>query len=743
MASKLGTRRFPLEGPLTRHRLRNPHLQLGLVFFLLVLVPSCLLGYFSLRAVENERRASAARLLADRAGDAEIAARAIHGELATLENAWKGLVPRNVGWESRADEMITTVSGVKGLAFVRAGHLLHVSGRQLYPPDTPTESAATPLELQSLDAEDAERFQELLAAAEAAEFDGDDAAAAQRAYEALLAVAQTPGLQAIARAGIGRAHIRARHWDAAIQVFEVILRENADAYDLDNQPLRLQALQQIARAQQERGAALAAAEALVTLYEDLVQSSDAIGRLQYDIFVERIEERLGRLLPRPSPPEWRALQARYDAVRGRPKKQVGSQYFAHKLSRKLIRASLDGLAYSTEVRYVSDTAEGRPFLLAYLYLPDASGTTVAGLVGFEIDLEEMNRTLLPAILERQQRPGDARLAMVDGEGRRLEGGHGIAGPPLVSRNLDFPLDFWSVAVWSPALASGGRPVDFRTKVFLYFVFLLLVTIAAGTTLLVVGWRRQAQLARLKTGLVSRVSHELRTPLTSIRMYGELLEEGGDSLSPVQRLQHLKTIRRECDRLQRLIDQVLDFARRERGIAAAPLEFEEIGALVQGVAEGFRAQAENGGFQYTIEVEPDLPELRLDADAVRQALLNLLANAVQYSEDERRLAVRAFRRGAEVAVQVQDHGIGVDPLEQKRIFEDFYRGEAGGSSHHAGLGLGLAVVRRVAEAHRGRVTVDSRRGQGATFTLWFPVQPPGEARAQRSAARWRFGELRHG
>ena len=727
---------------MTSHRLRNPHVQLGLVFFLLVLVPSCLLGYFSLRAVENERIASAERLLADRAGDAEVAGRAIHGELGALERAWKGLVPRHVGWESRADEMITAVSKVKGQAFVRTGHLLHVSGHQLYPPNSAQETAATSPELQSLDAAEAERFQELLSAAESAEFDGGDAAAALRAYETLLAAARTPGLQAIARAGIGRSHIRARSWDAAIQVFEVILREHADVYDLDNQPLRLQALLQIARAQQERGVALSAAEALVTLYEDLVQHSDAIGRLQYDIFVERIEERLGRLLPRPTPAEWRDLQARYDAVRGRPKKQVGSQYFAHKLSRKLIRASLDGLSYSTEVRYVSDTVEGRPFLLAYLYLPDASGTTVAGLVGFEVDLEEMHRTLLTSILERQQRPGDVRLAMVDGEGRRLDGGTSAADTPLVSRSLDFPLDFWSVAVWSPALAASGRPVDFRTKVYLYFVFLLLVTIAAGTTLLVVGLRRQANLARLKTGLVSRVSHELRTPLTSIRMYGELLEERGESLSPEQRLQHLKTIRRECDRLQRLIDQVLDFARRERGIAPALMEFEEIGALVQGVAEEFRAQAEGSGFQYSIEVEPDLPELRLDADAVRQALLNLLANAMQYSEDERRLAVRAFRRGAEVGVQVQDHGIGVDPLEQSRIFEDFYRVENSQGSH-AGLGLGLAVVRRVAEAHRGRVTVDSQRGQGATFTLWFPVQPPGEARPQRSAARWRFGELRHG
>jgi len=196
---------------------------------------------------------------------------------------------------------------------------------------------------------------------------------------------------------------------------------------------------------------------------------------------------------------------------------------------------------------------------------------------------------------------------------------------------------------------------------------------------------------------------------------------------------LRTIRREVDRLQRLIDQVLDFARSERGTRRYRYEFEEIGPLVQDVAEGFRAQAEAEGFEYKVEIEPDLPELRVDRDALRQMLLNLLANAVQYSENNRAITVRALRQGDVVGVQVRDRGIGIDAAERERIFEDFYRGDSRLSSRHAGVGLGLALVRRIAAAHEAQVKVDSEPGEGSTFTIWLPIgqseagPPPQESR----------------
>ena len=721
--------------------IRNPLLLPAAVFFAVVVVPSFLLGWFSLRAVESERAAARRRLIEDQERYAQFAGRAVRAELNSLEAAWEALVPRAVGWESRLGEVRAALDGARGQAFVRGCHLLHVSGRRLYP--APGRSGAAPtLELVPPAAAPARRIRELLAAGEAAEFETGDTAAALRAYRRILAETTASNLRATAHAGIGRVQLQRGHPEAAIQTYEEILRRYPSARDLDNHPLRVDAQLGVARALESKGDRVAAARTLTALYADLVSLSDEIGSLQYEILVERIERRMAQLVPRPVPPAWEELESRFAAARARPKKRIGTTYFVHKLSRKLLRASLDGLSYSTPVRYLSETVDGEPFLLAYLFLPDTSGTAVAGLAGLEIDLDGLSHALLPGILRRLEPSPEIGLALVDESGRVVIGDEGgAATPSVVTGNLGVPFDFWNVGVFRRPAGGRGPADDFRTKVYLHVVLLLLVTIAAGAILGLAALRHQAALANLRTSFVSSVSHELRTPLTSIRLYTEMLEMGGESVGLEERARFLGIVRRECERLQRLIDQVLVFARIERGVNPYRFEYEEVGPLVRGVAEDFRAQAASEGFRYEIAIEPDLPEVRVDADSVRQMLLNLLSNAIKYSDSQRDVTVRVFRRDGELALQVEDHGIGIEPTEQSRIFEEFYRVDTRLSSRRSGVGLGLTLVRRLAEAHGGRVSVESERGRGSRFTVWLPLEPAASTsppEAGREPARVRDG-----
>jgi signal transduction histidine kinase len=699
--------------------IRNP-LLLALSVFAVILVPSILLGWLSLRAVQSERAAARQRLIEDQERYARFAARAVRAELEALESAWEALVPRAVGWESRLDDLRASLDAARGQAFVRGSHVLHVSGRRLYPASDPPPAVlrgegAVP------DAAEAERLRGLLAAGEAGELDTGDTGEALRAYRRLLARAATPNLRAIAHAGIGRVQLQRGDPEAAIRTFEELLRLHPDARDLDNQPLRVHAQLGIARALESSREPLKAARTLTALYADLARHSDEIGSLQYEILVERIEGQMARLVPRPVPPEWVELERSFAAARARPKKQIGSSYFVHKLSRKLLRASLEGLPYSTPLRYLSDSVDGKPFLLAYLFLPDARGTAVAGLAGLEIDLQALSSALLPEILRRLEPAADLGLAVRDESGHTVIGGpDAAAATSVVTGNLGVPFDFWNVAVFRRPAADTDAVSGFRSRLYLYLVLLLLVSILAGTGLGVAALRRQTRLASLKTSFVSNVSHELRTPLTSIRLYTEMLEMGGDGMASEARASSLGTIRRECERLQRLIDELLDFVRIERGIKQYRLEYEEMGPLVRGVAEEFRMLAESEGYRYEVSIEPDLPELRVDADAVRQMLLNLLSNAVKYSDSEREIVVRAFRRDAELGLQVEDRGVGIEPAEQQRIFEEFYRVDTRLSSPRSGVGLGLTLVRRLAEAHGGRVSVESERGRGSRFTVWLPL-----------------------
>jgi signal transduction histidine kinase len=128
-----------------------------------------------------------------------------------------------------------------------------------------------------------------------------------------------------------------------------------------------------------------------------------------------------------------------------------------------------------------------------------------------------------------------------------------------------------------------------------------------------------------------------------------------------------------------------------------------------------------GFELHVDMAEDVPEMNADADALEQAVLNLLTNAMKYSGDSRRIELRLARRGAEVVVEVTDYGVGIAPDQQAHIFEKYYRVPAPENQSIPGTGLGLTLVEQIAKAHGGRVAVESVPGQGSTFAIHLPIQ----------------------
>jgi signal transduction histidine kinase len=228
-------------------------------------------------------------------------------------------------------------------------------------------------------------------------------------------------------------------------------------------------------------------------------------------------------------------------------------------------------------------------------------------------------------------------------------------------------------------------------------------------------RREMELARRKSDFLSAVSHELRAPVTTIRMYAEMLRDGWvDDAS--RRGEYESAIVSEGERLSRLVENVLAYSRRERG---KPLDLRDgdLAEKVREVAGLERPVFEKAGLALEVEAPETLP-WRFDADAVTQILVNLLDNALKHSRDatDRRVSVRLAATPESVRLEVQDRGGGIPAPEQRRIFEAFYRVGNELTRETRGAGLGLALVRRLAQGHRGDVTVHSEPGKGATFTV---------------------------
>jgi two-component system phosphate regulon sensor histidine kinase PhoR len=259
----------------------------------------------------------------------------------------------------------------------------------------------------------------------------------------------------------------------------------------------------------------------------------------------------------------------------------------------------------------------------------------------------------------------------------------------------------------------------RDYVFGGLILALVTTTIAGTAATLAVLYREAQVAKLQTDFVNKVSHDLRTPLTSIRMFVETLQLGRLQ-DPVRQAEALEIIAEETARLSGLINRLLDWARMESGKRSYQLQRSEVPRIVDAALQAFEPQRLSQPVEVTREVATGLPQVWGDPQALTEALLNLLNNALKYTGPVKKIAVSATRNGGTVVLRVADNGPGIAPREQKRIFDKFYRGKDPITRAVEGTGLGLSMVKHIVAGHGGQVSVQSDVGKGATFTIVLPA-----------------------
>jgi two-component system phosphate regulon sensor histidine kinase PhoR len=231
------------------------------------------------------------------------------------------------------------------------------------------------------------------------------------------------------------------------------------------------------------------------------------------------------------------------------------------------------------------------------------------------------------------------------------------------------------------------------------------------------YRREARAADLRSAFVARVSHELRTPITSIRMLAETLSLGRIA-GPERQREYLDTIVRESQRLSEMVENVLEFSRTEAA-ATRSLETVELTPLVDSALAQLRPALDHGGFSLAVDCRASSASVRADSEALRQAIANLVTNAMKYSGESRQIEVRVIRAGSEARVEVADWGIGVPVQFRTRIFERFFRVPRADDSA-GGVGLGLSLVAEIMRAHGGRAEVHDNTPRGSVFSLVLPM-----------------------
>jgi len=302
------------------------------------------------------------------------------------------------------------------------------------------------------------------------------------------------------------------------------------------------------------------------------------------------------------------------------------------------------------------------------------------------------------------------------------------GEPEVERPMEmFPMLFLGMKLrgtTAAAIAKHWMHGSFLTLGALSFL------LAGGIFLTYRNVNKELALARLKSDFVSNVSHELRTPLALIRLYAETLELGRLS-NPGKHQEYYSIIRKESERLTALINNILDFSRIEAGRKEYEFRETDLNELVRNTLESYRYQIEQHGFTLEEKIA-EVPALKVDREAMARSLVNLVNNALKYSQDRKYIGVNLYRDNGSVKLEVVDHGIGIPENEQHKIFEKFYRVGDPLVHNTKGSGLGLSLVQHIARAHGGDVVVDSTPGAGSKFTISLPLDRDGQTTKAASA-----------
>ncbi len=352
---------------------------------------------------------------------------------------------------------------------------------------------------------------------------------------------------------------------------------------------------------------------------------------------------------------------------------------------------------------------------------------IVGVAGMIVDQKYFRNNLLPWVIEKSLPhffPNEAMEELVVTVRNHMDdvvlatGDYGRYDDEVES-GFDFIFMDWTLGLQS----RGYSPEQWARTQFAVNMsesILLGIVVLGGAVFALRAADRAMRLSEMKSDFVSNVSHELRTPLASIRVFAEFLKLGR-ARSDERIQEYGEYIEAESRRLSRLIDNILDFSKIESGRKTYDFVEADLLQVITATLRTFEVRMAQQGWEVSLDLPGlPLPAMRIDPDAMGQALNNLLDNAVKYSGESRFIGVRLYREGNEAVVAVSDRGVGIASQEQKKIFERFHRVGTGLVHVVKGSGLGLSIVHHIVRAHEGRVSVESEPGQGSTFYIRLPL-----------------------
>jgi len=706
---------------ISTHRLLT-HKKIIIIFFLAIFLPLLIAGYLSLSTFPKRREAVKKLLESNLWISGEAALSSIEGALGEYEQ--KALRSKNFIRliQSKKADRVESGSVIFSEDTMGKTFLLNNEFKIVFPETAGSESASGiqwEKEIQN------SPFGQLFKQAENFEFSQKNYTRAAELYRECALYAPSKQHRAIASEGLGRCLLSSEKYDEAGKVYNDLSKNYGQFQNRAGHPYGITAtfqLYEIARKKKEEDNYPGI---LLNLYKQIREGIWLVNRSVYDFYIAEIESILNSELIDGNFPE---IQKDYTEIQKQQSPYRETLAFTTFLERNTISRIKEKLSlHRAEGEFVPErfltTFEKDFFLVSYAVLPDfQSGQTFYG--GLCWDLNYLENQMIAQILEDISKDSGLDFKMVDESDQNITTGKEelASGESLALTFRTFPLP-WKLLVSHPEIKA--LEISARREIFFYGVLMIVIValMLLGAVLIARDISRESETTRLKTEFVNNISHELKTPLTLIRLYGETLQRMED-LTNIEKKECYEIITRESERLSHLINNVLDFSRIEMGRKEFNFKKGYVQDVIRDTLESYRYHLEKKGFTVHSDITRDLPKMNFDGEAIVSILINLLSNAMKFSPGDKEVTVKLFRDNGNAVLQVADKGIGISPGEISKIFQRFYQSENKITSETKGSGLGLTLVKHIAEAHGGSIHVESEPRKGSIFSVILPIADTG-------------------